>query len=587
MKQILPLILACLLLCGCGNRPLPEVAPPPTTGPAEAAVPLEEHGGRVEKTPLDLDTVQGLLVFQDGLLLFSGTEQTRLTLVDPETLEPRAVKELDHPLEADTVRLRPEGTLCYYDPIRRETLELDGALRVLRRIETPGAVTAPPVLSGNTLYYCTPTHLRAWDLDTGIRRCLREMAFGDQTLTDVLMEGTVLQCRVTEAGRERTLFFSAEDGTLLHSWEGACRLWTLGSRYWGLLPAGANRLCLFGSAGAEPQLLTPQDPEADCFFLPEAELLLTAGNGADRQLQLCLYDLTDGSRMDRLALDPGHRLKAARYLGGALYLLTYDPALDRDVLLTWYPGNGGEGCFRSPYRDRDLTALLRQAEALGNAYDIRILIGPEAGDAAPSGFRFEPEPLPVLLSRELDLLEQRLKAYPKTVLAQTAGHFSSLTICILRSIRDSGPEDLPELQFLQGTDACLAIAAGSATGQNLYHGLFHLMETHIFGGSKALDQWDDLNPAGFRYDYDYAANAGRDSGIYLFQDHRAFVDTYSMSFPREDRARIMEYAMLPGQASLFRTEAMQNKLRTLCTGIREAYGLEEAEGPFLWEQYLD
>ena len=59
-----------------------------------------------------------------------------------------------------------------------------------------------------------------------------------------------------------------------------------------------------------------------------------------------------------------------------------------------------------------------------------------------------------------------------------------------------------------------------------------------------------------------------------------------MSFPKEDRARIMEYAMLSGNQELFRGQIMQEKLKTLCQGIREAYGLKKSSETFLWEQYL-
>ena len=32
---------------------------------------------------------------------------------------------------------------------------------------------------------------------------------------------------------------------------------------------------------------------------------------------------------------------------------------------------------------------------------------------------------------------------------------------------------------------------------------------------------------------------------------------------------------------------MQNKLKLLCQGIREAFGLEAYAEPLIWEQYLD
>ena len=46
-----------------------------------------------------------------------------------------------------------------------------------------------------------------------------------------------------------------------------------------------------------------------------------------------------------------------------------------------------------------------------------------------------------------------------------------------------------------------------------------------------------------------------------------------MSFEKEDRARIMEYAMTPGHEDLFQSPYMQAKLRQLCLGIREAFGM--------------
>ena len=114
----------------------------------------------------------------------------------------------------------------------------------------------------------------------------------------------------------------------------------------------------------------------------------------------------------------------------------------------------------------------------------------------------------------------------------------------------------------------------------------HLIDTIVLGGSSAYDTWDLHNPTGFTYDYDYAANRNRNSTAYLLDNSRYFIDMYSMSFPKEDRARIMEYAMTEGNGALFQTEAMQGKLHTLCLGIREAFGLEDWPEPLRWEQYL-
>ena len=60
-----------------------------------------------------------------------------------------------------------------------------------------------------------------------------------------------------------------------------------------------------------------------------------------------------------------------------------------------------------------------------------------------------------------------------------------------------------------------------------------------------------------------------------------------MSFPREDRAKVMEYACLQGKETYFISFTMQKKLRALCEGIREAYDLEDYPTALLWEQYLE
>ena len=225
---------------------------------------------------------------------------------------------------------------------------------------------------------------------------------------------------------------------------------------------------------------------------------------------------------------------------------------------------------------------------MGSRYVIRILLEDEALVSQSSALSVTAEHLVPVLQQELLNLEQRLSHFPLSLLQDTAARFSSLNLCLVRSPEkpDTIGTAASGAHFLDGRDAYLILPTGDS-GQALYHQLYHLMDIHILSNSKILDQWNDQNPAGFHYDYDYAANARRDSGIYLFQDSRVFVDTFSMSFPKEDRARILEYAMLPEMDSLFRPVGMQAKLQLLCRSIRDAYGLTEQDGPFLWEQYLE
>jgi len=44
--------------------------------------------------------------------------------------------------------------------------------------------------------------------------------------------------------------------------------------------------------------------------------------------------------------------------------------------------------------------------------------------------------------------------------------------------------------------------------------------------------------------------------------------------------------MMDGNEDCFESETMQKKLRQLCIGIREAFGMKHYAEPLLWEQYL-
>lgn len=608
MKYLLTLALALTLLCGCG-RTLPEESPLPSeTQPLSAVEETSEPEacqGALQVQALTLTDAQGLRSFGEHLLLFSGREQTTLTVLSVPELTIQASLSLDFSLSDHdpSLQFHPDGTLSCYDPEARETLVLDGSLQILRSIAAPGDLTGQPLLSddGKTLYYCTASGVRAWDLDSGIRRRVKEMRSDSQTLTGLLMDGTVLQCQVTEGTSVRTLFLSAQDGRLLQEKKGEVSVVSSDDRYYAAVPAGSVPVSVFGTSDSGPQMLVPADYEAQSFFLPECGGAVTI-SVQEAQTQLEYYRLDTGARISALTLAGFQSPAALAGIGDSLYILTRDSAKERDILCRWYIEEDSplslqdSTCYTEPYYTAEapdtegLAQCQRLADQLGEKYGLRILIWKDAAAAAPWDYTFEAEHLVPVLRQELALLDKRLAQYPEELLSQTAAHFTSLNLCLVRSLTaaDSGSLTAATgVQFLNGTDAYVVIATGEYAGQALYHELFHVMETHIFSTSTAFDRWEELNPAGFQYDYSYTANAQRDSGVYLFQENRAFVDTYSMSFPKEDRARIMEYAMLPGQEALFRPAIMQAKLAALCTGIREAYGLKQSEETFLWEQYLE
>ena len=128
---------------------------------------------------------------------------------------------------------------------------------------------------------------------------------------------------------------------------------------------------------------------------------------------------------------------------------------------------------------------------------------------------------------------------------------------------------------------------GEGLEGRLDNGVYHVMDTFLFNKTSELDQWDEQNPKNFRYDLNETDYLNRQDESLLTGDKRAFVDSFSMSYPIEDRAAIFQYAMSGDGAEVFASKAMQQKLQTLCKAIRNACGWKKSEEVFLWEQYLE
>ena len=198
-----------------------------------------------------------------------------------------------------------------------------------------------------------------------------------------------------------------------------------------------------------------------------------------------------------------------------------------------------------------------------------------------------------MIREGLAQLEQILSHFPNGVFETAVEGLEDgrLTVCLVRDLVGglaSGIQNRPEsVQFWDGNHAYVALTLGENLKQNFYHDMFHVLETRVLSESIAYYRWDELNPIKFDYDYDYVTYLERDSSPWLEGDNRAFIDAYSMTFPKEDRARIMEYACMAGNESYFTSKTMQKKLHTICAGIREAYGLQDHPAALLWEQYLE
>lgn len=159
---------------------------------------------------------------------------------------------------------------------------------------------------------------------------------------------------------------------------------------------------------------------------------------------------------------------------------------------------------------------------------------------------------------------------------------------------------------------------------NFAHEWFHLMEDHIwdcemetFWGDGAEEQsmksesektdrekllenwesqWDILSPEdGYFYVYDQNLAFDEERGIDVYvgeedMDDVYFIDAYSRTFPKEDRARIFENLYMAGLGAelprCFESDHMRQKAVYLCQLIRCCYPSTDISGRNIWEKEL-
>ena len=607
MKHLIAALL-CLLLCGCARQTTliaTENVPEITQSPAAESLydpghPIEqEYSGLVRAYPLPVRKAHGVLAFGKDVLVLSGRDPTTMTVYSGEELLQTASLTLEIHLPQEDPSLQIHGDhISFFDPDRRETVVLDASLQELRCIQAPDGLSGKPILSGdeNTLYYCTGWSVVAWDLRSGIRRTVKEFSYESQELTGLHLDDDILECRIEKDGEGAKLLLAADLGTEITRLPENAKLHTTGGRYFAVLRDGYLSLPVFGNTDTAPEFLLPETDWENLFYLPEDHAAVTADQ-SDGGTRLDYYELSTGILRASLTLDALQTPKSIANTGDhSVYILAYDPARDADVIYRWDvlrqpPDRTNVTSYKESYHSpkapdtEGLEQCREYARSIGEKYGISVRVWEDAVAVRPWDYQLEPETLAPVLKRELKLLEQRLAQYPPEVLEQSQSHFTGLTICLVRKITGSSDtgslSSATGIQFFDGNEAYVIITTGEHSRQALYHELYHVMETRILTESTALDTWDALNPADFAY-----GSETEDADVYLQGQTRAFVDRYSMAARKEDRARILENAMLPENQEIFRSEYMQRKLKAMCTGIREAYKLQRYPEMLPWEQYL-
>lgn len=152
----------------------------------------------------------------------------------------------------------------------------------------------------------------------------------------------------------------------------------------------------------------------------------------------------------------------------------------------------------------------------------------------------------------LNQLEEGLKLYPKDFFQQfyTRAKDGGVKVYLVADIKSSYSAIAFEYEEAYQQNIVIDID-NSEIKQTFCHELWHAMENiAISKDGTILDDWNQLNPKGFEYTGEYEGYNEREDlnrYNYLFgeEDIKSvyFIDNYSHTYDKEDRARIVEFFM--------------------------------------------
>ena len=593
MKRLLWLLLPLLLLLGGCAEEAPATEPEPSPGLYEPGNEMEHStAGAVRAYPLGEYDHQALAKLGKDYLLFGKDSLTLLSGVNLTPITTVAAPGLPVP-GSGQVQINDTG-LCYYSQSEKAVVFLGSTLLEVGRLHLTESITGTAFLSPqwNKLYYCVNDSIRVMDLSTGMSTTLKTLTTNQNSITGILQSGEYLRLTTkTQAGTYSYSLVSTKTGQTLYEGDKYGTIVSGGSHYCHSAVIGPVQEFVFGQGQQQPGSIF--FPSKDTVIPLPVNNALVHFQNTDSGMLADYYDLSTGTRLGQLSLPAGWTMDGISGDGENVWF-SYD-----SVLYSWNPRlspTGDETVYTDVHYSRNepntqgLDALEERISQLEQKYGIDILWREEASAVIPwEGYRFETEFVPQVYDQSLESLEQAMGQFPGDFFQQaTQWTGSPLQLVLVRGIYgepDQGTlQSAPCIQYQLDGKAYLAISLLSQAERSFYHGVSHLIETRILSTSTAYYEWNTLNPTGFQYDNNYITNQNRQDEQYLQDADRYFIDMYAMSFAIEDRARIFEYACLPGNEGYFTSATMQEKLRRICSGIRKTFGA--VDGAYLWEQYL-
>ena len=596
--KLLAALLALFLLAGCANtaEPIPETTQPPEQTLHVPGHTLEQQtSGIIEVFPTEDWSSCQLYAWGANLLASNGETHCLYT---GKSLRLSGSIDGGIPVHSDG------DSLWLYDSATRKIRVLGETLEEAGAFCLPADTLGVPGVSGNTncIYFLKADGLYVWDRPSDTIRVLRDNMAVALGSVWCLENGSQILVRLTDPnGEANTLLLSAADGSALYeALSPADAAGYSGGTMVLSRENGFQKILCFPVSGTPQELLVGAEEQFVC-FLPKIGAVITLVPTEDFGITANLYSLFTGQKQSTVTL-PGitQLLSGCVTEDGLLYLPAYSQEDRQWYILRWnysaFPPESDQ-TYLVAYTgasapDPSQAALCREkADALSSRFGIRVAVLEDAAATQPWDYALRAAARTDETLWALETVETLLSCFPDGFLAQLQQNLTGLSLCLVDSIQ--GTSSYGSLEKAQGLQfeadktgyIALALSPPEELRYTLVHELSHLIDAQVILHSSVYDNWNDLNPQEFSYSLDVNADMSRYAG-FLTGTNRCFVDAYAMSYPTEDRARILEYAANPGNEALFVPPVMQQKLRRICQGIREAFSLTDDPDTFLWEQYL-
>lgn len=575
MKRLLLIFLILALLTGCGKKQS-EVTP------STKSVPSSIHIAYMPNSAVEQDTsgalrvfavsegVERLEVLDSGLVLIDNLG--KMVVISEENGSVLSSNEGEQVL----LFAQPGSVVTYNSKSATVTVLDDHMIQKAQHVLEDGVI-GQPIAGSQEVFYCIGDHIRALNLESGLSRNVMQYVPAEQFLTGSYFGGDLIGWN----DGENVVYLSSKDGQVVSQGVEMLDFQTGLDNYYGIYLDGTVQQCVWGTLDSDPMQVV-LDQELLVYPQMNSNCIVTVKT-QEHGLTVARYNMGDG--------------KCAGLLTAKIAGQLLDVAADEKY--TWFLTS--EGLYSWEYSRNECTdpvscltsmitadspdvaaldACADRAKKISEKYGVDIHVW-EAALLNDESYVITAEYQAPTINQMLDSVEQQLSKIPESLLKST-DEYCGVQICLVRSI-----QGYDFVQYRSESGLCIAVTPNANMEEAILTGLGWGVDSCIIGNSRDLDYWDDLNPAGFEYDYSYFVNEHRTDLEHLEGENKAFVDKRSMSFPSEDRARIFYYAMTDGNQELFKSPTLQAKLKTLCEGIREAYGWQKDTQSFLWEQYLE